>query len=1442
MIEKIIAYSIKNKFIIALGLFGMIGWGIYSIANLPIDAVPDITNNQVQIITISPTLAAQEVEQFVSYPVELAMQNLPGVDEIRSISRFGLSVVTVVFEDKMGTYLPRQLVSEKLVTVKGEIPEGFGDPEMSPITTGLGEIYQYVLHASEGYEDKYSPMQLRTIQDWLVKRQLAGIAGLVEVNSFGGHLKQYEVGINPEKLRSINVTIAEVFTALERNNENTGGSYIEKGRNAYFIRGEGMVKNLEDIGNIVIRNVEGVPVYIRDIATVHLGMPPRFGAMTRNGEGEVTGGMVLMLKGANTEDVIGRVKERVKQIQKTLPEGVVIEPFIDRSKFIDKTIGTVTKNLLEGGFIVIFILVLLLGNLRAGLIVASVIPLAMLFAISMMRIFGVSANLMSMGAIDFGLVVDGAVIIVESVIFTITYKYGHLKRDLNTEERDAVTNNSAGKMMRSALFGQIIILIVYIPILSLSGIEGKMFNPMAMTVGFAIVGAIILCLTYVPMISALLLKKGDSEKKNISSYIMGAIQWAYTPIIKGALRFRAITLILVLSLFGVSLGVFSKMGGEFIPKLEEGDLAVNFIVKSGSSLTQTIETSTKLEKILLDNFPEVNEVLTRIGAAEIPTDPMPIESGDLFVLLKEKDEWVSADNMSDLVDMMKDKMSIIPGVNFEFSQPIELRFNELMTGVRSDIAIKIYGEDLTVLFENANKLNAMIQGIPGVGDTKVEQIVGLPQMLVTYRRNKLGQYGLNVEELNRLVKTAFAGEAAGVVFEGEKRFDLVVRLEEAYRQNIDNIKNLYITLPSGAQVPLNEVASVELKEGPMQISRDNAKRRIVVGVNVRNRDVETLVEEIQDRLESDLDLPAGYYITYGGQFENLKAAKSRLAFAVPLALVLIFVLLFITFNSVVQGLLIYTAIPLSAIGGIFALYFRDMPFSISAGIGFIALFGVAVLNGIVLIAYFNELESEGIKDIRERILRGTRVRLRPVIMTASVASLGFLPMALSASAGAEVQRPLATVVIGGLISATILTLVVLPVLYSIVAGWKARRMARKSIAAGIIAVLVSLGGNDVIAQTQPISIDSALQNAMRNHPVIKAADYQLQSQTALRKSAFVLPNTNIYYEGTALGKENSNLQHDFGINQSISLPKVYKSRNELQEQIIGLSGTNREITTKFLTREVKLAYYNLLALQQKEKVYDFLEGMYQEFNELADFRYQTGETNLLEKVSIENTYQELSVIRNQATLLTEQASNNLQLLLKLDYAPSAEEDTLRRLTIDTIGRRLTDHPVARYYQKLQSVVQAQQEVERSNLLPDFNAGYAYQTFDRVGGFSGVTVGVGIPLSQKSLRKRIDAAEIREMAVQSQYDGQLLMLEQELNLYLQRMQQLDAALLFYEQQGQQLASEILRSAQLNYGAGEVGYIEYLQGLQQVLNLRIGYFENLQNYNMAVIQVNYLLEEN
>ncbi|MEO5675415.1 MAG: CusA/CzcA family heavy metal efflux RND transporter [Chitinophagales bacterium] len=1051
MIDQIIAFSIKNKLVIGLLTLLLTGFGIYSLSRLSVDALPDITTNQVNIITWSPSLAAQEVEQFITFPIEQTMANLQRVTEVRSISRFGLSVVTVVFNDDVDSYFARQLVGEKLSVSSKDIPEKFGKPEIAPNTTGLGEIYQYVLHTKPGFEEKYNAMDLRTIQDWIVRRQLMGVKGVADISSLGGQLKQYDVSLNPDKLRSMNITITEVFEALQKNNNSTGGSYIEKGPSLYFIRAEGLVKTVSDIENIVVKNTDGMPVLIRDIAVVQFTAANRYGALTRNGEGEVTGGIVLMMKGENSKDVIANVKKRITQIEKSLPEGVTIEPFIDRSRLIGKTTSTVSRNLIEGALIVVFVLVLLLGNFRAGLIVASVIPLSMLFAVIMMNIFGITANLMSMGALDFGLIVDGAVIIVESVLH-------HLHSDfkssiLTKKEMDAEIEKTSVKIIRPAVFGVIIILIVYLPILTLVGIEGKMFRPMAQTVGFALIGALLLSLTYVPMMSAAFISRNIKDKITIADKIIHAIQQLYEPVLRMALRFRKTTIALAAGLLAISIFIFMSLGGEFIPTLQEGDFAVEARIMQGSSVNQTIRTFTQVEQILKAQFPEVVQVVSKIGTGEIPTDPMPIETGDIMIILRDRKQWTSAATQEELAEKMEDALKAVPGFSGEFQQPIQMRFNEMIAGIKSDVAIKIFGEDLTILNQKANETQVLIKNIGGIASIKVEQVTGMPEIVVSYNRGRMAQYGLNVDDLNATVNTAFAGASAGIVYEGEKRFDLIVKLDAEHRNDIESVRNLFIPIDNGSQITLEQVADVTFKAGPVEISREDAQRRIYVGLNTRGRDVQSVVNDISSVLDARLKLPPGYYITYGGQFQNLQEATKRLSIALPVALFLILLMLFFTFRSLSETLIIFTAIPFSAIGGILALWLRGMNFSISAGVGFIALFGVAVLNGIVLISYFNRLNTQADENIIQIIIKGTRARLRPVIATAAVASLGFLPMALSNSPGSEVQKPLATVVIGGLISSTLLTLIVLPVLYSF---FNRRVRINKVLLSGFLLVIVFL--------------------------------------------------------------------------------------------------------------------------------------------------------------------------------------------------------------------------------------------------------------------------------------------------------------------------------------------------------------------------------------------------
>ena len=1032
MLDNLIKFSLKNKLIILLLVGFIVAFGIYSLFKIPIGAVPDVTNNQVQVITTSRNLSTEDIEKFITYPIELEMANLPGVKEIRSISKFGLSVVTIVFEDNLGTYLPRQLIAEKIAVASERIPKSFGTPQMGPITTGLGEIFQYILDVEPEYQGRYSSMDLRTIQDWIVKRQLSGIPGVVEINTWGGYLKQYEVAINPKKLMAMDISISEIYTALEKNNGIAGGGYIEKDNTSYFIRGEGLLKHINDIENIVIKSQPN-PIFLRDVAKVSYGYATRFGAITGNGEGEKVLGQIMMLKDENSKQVIDAVKERVSEIQKSLPKGVFINGFLDRSELIDRTTYTVSENLIIGSLIVVFVVVLILGNLRSGFVVASVIPLSLLFAISLMALFKIDANLMSLGAIDFGIIIDGAVIVVEFIAFTIVQKSSKLEgvgRKERQEKINVITFNSASKMMNSAIFGQLIILIVFIPILSLKGVEGKMFTPMAITFSFALIGAMILCLTYIPVISSLVLRPHHQKKKNISDRLIDGLKKFYQPILHWALSNKKTVVTSSAILLVVSLVMFSRLGAEFVPTLDEGDFVIQPVLKTGTSLKKTIEITTAIEKILLDKFEEVEQVVSRIGAAEVPTDPMSMEESDIIIRLKPKDQWVNASSKNELASKFEEALAVIPDIELEFTQPIEMRFNELITGVRADIAIKVFGEDLNTLASIAEQIKLSIQEVEGASDITVEKTEGLPQMSVQFDRNKIARYGMNIADVNRIITMGFSGDVVGDIYEGEKRFDLTLRFDRTSEKSIQDLQNMYVDTPSGKKVPLREVAKVTYSQGPAKISRDDTKRRVVVGVNVRNKDLQTVVNDIQEIINNEIKIPTGYTIEYGGQFENLNEAKDRLYVAVPIALALIFLLLFFAFGSIKEAALVYSAIPLSAVGGILLLWIRGLPFSISAGIGFIALFGIAVLNGIVLVEHFKSLKKEGDIKLKEVVIRGTLERLRPVLLTALAASLGFLPMAVSTSAGAEVQRPLATVVIGGLISATILTLLVLPVLYA----------------------------------------------------------------------------------------------------------------------------------------------------------------------------------------------------------------------------------------------------------------------------------------------------------------------------------------------------------------------------------------------------------------------------
>jgi heavy metal efflux system protein len=1454
VLDKIIKFSIKNKLIIGVMTLLLIIWGVWSATKLPIDAVPDITNNQVQIITVCPTLAGQEVEQLVTFPIEQSIANIPNLEEVRSISRFGLSVITVVFKDEVNIYFARQLLNEKLKQAEESIPKGIGKPELAPVSTGLGDIYQYIVHPTKGNENKYTAKDLRTMQDWIVRRQLNGTPGIAEVNSFGGELKQYEVSVNPNRLKAMGVSIPDIFKALEKNNQNTGGAYIDKKPNAYFIRGIGLVTSLEDVKNIVVKTTGSIPIFIKDVAEVKFGKAIRYGAMTFNGEVDAVGGVVMMLKGENSNEVVQRIKAKIPTIQKSLPSDVIIEPYLDRSDLVARAISTVEKNLIEGALIVIFVLVLFLGNFRAGLIVASAIPLSMLFALGLMNVFGVSANLMSLGAIDFGLIVDGAVIIVEATLHHLGVKKSMNK--LTQTEMDNEVFVSASKIRSSAAFGEIIILIVYIPILSLIGIEGKMFRPMAQTVGFAILGALILSLTYIPMMCALFLPKLVSHKKTFSDKMMDFFQRIYQPLLQKAIQIKYWLVGGTVTLFVVSLIVFSRMGGEFIPTLAEGDFAFHCILPQGSSLSQSLETSMQASRIV-KQFDEVKMVVGKTGAAEVPTDPMPPEATDLMIILKPQKEWKSAKTYDQLADEFSEKLEAIPGVFFEKSQPIQMRFNELMTGIRQDVAVKIFGENMDTLSTYANKVSNAIQSVQGATAPMVERVSGLPQINIEYDRLRLANYGLTVEDVNDIVSTAFAGKSTGVVFENERKFDLVVRLDSTYRSSIDDVSNLMIPTNTGNQIPLAQVANINFKVGPAQISREAGKRRIVVGFNVKGRDVQSVVNEIQQKLSTQVKLPSGYYFTYGGTFENLQEASKRLMIAVPISLLLIFVLLYFTFRSFKQASLIFTAIPMSAIGGVFALLFRSMPFSISAGIGFIALFGVAVLNGIVLIGTFNQLQKEGITDVIKRVIEGTKIRLRPVLMTATVASLGFLPMALSSSAGAEVQKPLATVVIGGLITATFLTLFVLPLLYIIfntkISLKRKPKMKNITTATTLLFLMFAINTN---AQTvKQISIEEAINLAIQNNQSVRASSIDIQATETLRKTANELPKLDF---NTQLGQYNSiKFDNAFQLSQTIPFPTLFGTKKQLINAEVKAKQIQQQLTIYEIKNQVRSLYYQIEYLQYNKQKLQSLDSLYNEFIRVANLRYKTGDTKKIEISTAETKKGEINLLAQQNQVYLQNAYQSLKTLLNTTASIEVAVNTsYTPLAVSTLidSNAIAKHPLLQsIYQNMQ-IAEQTKNVVKAQGLPDFKIGYSNQSligFQNINGvdkyfgagnrFNVVNIGVAIPLTFGATKARIKSLDYQKQSLQTQaqYQSNLLntQLQNALNQYQQDVQQYS----YYKIQALPNADDIVKAAQLGYRTGDITYVEYLYALQTATDIQLKYLQSIQQINQTVVNINSIINK-
>lgn len=1411
-------------------LFLLIG-GIYSMLTLPIDAVPDITNNQVQIVTVSPTLAPQEVEQLITMPVEIAMSNIMNVTEIRSVSRFGLSVVTVVFKENVPTLDARQLVNEQIQTVSGEIPSELGAPELMPITTGLGEIYQYVLKVAPGYEDKYDAMELRTIQDWIVKRQLSGIPGIVEINSFGGYLKQYEVAVDPDVLFSLNITIGEVFEALNKNNQNTGGSYIEKVNRAYYIRSEGMINRIKDIEQIVVANRNGIPIHISDIGAVRFGAPKRFGAMTMDGEGECVGGIAMMLKGANANVVTGELEKRVEKIQKILPEGVSIEPYLNRSALVNRNISTVIHNLIEGAIIVFIVLIIFLGNVRAGLIVASVIPLAMLFAFIMMRLFNVSANLMSLGAIDFGIVVDGSIVILEGIL---AHLYGRQfrGRTLSAEEMDTEVEKGASGVVRSATFAVFIILIVFFPLLTLTGIEGKYFTPMAKTLVFCIIGALLLSLTYVPMMASLFLKHHIVTKPTFADRFFERLNELYSKALHVCLKFKWGTVAAAFAALAFSLFLFTRLGAEFIPTLDEGDFAMQMTLPAGSSLSESIAVSDEAEKVLKEKFPEIKHVVAKIGTAEVPTDPMAVEDADVMIIMKPFKEWTSASSRAEMVEKMKEALEpLSERAEFNFSQPIQLRFNELMTGAKADIAVKLYGEDTHELYEKAKEAAKYVEQVPGASDVIVEQTMGLPQLVVKYNRGKIARYGINIEELNTIIRTAYAGEASGVVFENERRFDLVVRLDQEKVADL-NLDKLFVRSGEGIQIPVSEVATIDLVNGPLQINRDATKRRIVIGVNVRGADIQQVVQEIQKTLDRNIKLKPGYYFDYGGQFENLQNAINTLLIVVPVALMLILLLLFFAFKNVTYTLVVFSTVPLSLIGGILALWLRGLPFSISAGVGFIALFGVAVLNGILMINHFNDIHKQTMYPLSTNrvIARGTPHLLRPVFLTGLVASLGFVPMAVATSAGAEVQRPLATVVIGGLIVSTVLTLLVIPVFYKIVgsaAVWKRAYSGKKFF----FLLLLALLPIPMKAQ-QVVTLEQAIELAKQNHPRLKTAAAAVRQAKAGRGEVLELAPTEFGY---SWGQLNGEIKKDkqWEVNQNLGslLTPFYK--NVLVNRQIATGTFYHRIVEKEVVAEVKRAWAYYLYAYNLRSLYNDQNQWAEELQRIGELRYQQGEITLLEKNMAATMAADL---KNRLFQSQEEEKLALARLNWACYAgqPIVPADTALVQFPADIETPTYSEAHLKYFQSQAGEAKAQLNVERSRFFPELSLGYVRQDILPLKGLNSWMVGVSFPIYFLPRHSKVKQAKATAFIARTEAEANTRNLYNKVSEAIANLRRQSESLHYYTSSALKEADELMKVAALQLRHSETDITEFIQAVNVARDIRRGYIETVYQYNIAALE--------
>lgn len=1415
MIERIISFSIKNKIITIIGILFLIIAGLYSLLKIPLDAVPDITNNQVQIVTVSPSLAPQEVEKLITYPLEISLANIPNTVEIRSISKYGLSVITVVFEECVPTMLARQYVNEQISVVKNEIPQDLGSPELMPITTGLGEIYQYSLVVDDEHKNKYNLLELRNIQDWIVKRELSGTKGVIEVSSFGGYVKQYEITIDPDKLNAYKLTLSEVFDAISMNNANSGSGYIEKNTEVYYIRIEGLANNFEELKKINIKTVEGTPLYLGDIASINFNSPKRYGAMTKDGEGEIVGGIALMLKGANSYETINNIKDKVDIINKSLPEGVKIEPYLERTFLIDKTIATVSKNLIEGGLIVIFILVLLLGNYRGGIIVASVIPLSMLFALLFMNLFGVSANLMSLGAIDFGIIIDGAVIIVEGILST--FHNSKLNRIITKDEKEDLIKKSASKIYKSAFFGVMIILIVFVPILSLDGIEGKMFKPMAQTLIFAITGSLILSITYVPMVSSLFLSNNLEYKENFSDKIIKFLQNIYKATLTFAFKIKSIVVVSAVILLMFAFYLFSLIGAEFLPQLEEGDLAMQMTLEPGTSLTESINKSTQIEKVLLSHFPEVKSVVSKIGTAEIPTDPMSIESADIMVLLKDKEEWESAKTREDLVSKMSKELEIVFGATIEFSQPIQLRFNELMTGSKSDVAIQVFGDNLEELKNLAEEISSLIANVEGANDIKAEVTEGLKIINIKYDREKISRMGVNIDEVNNIIKTFYLGTDAGYVIENDRKYDLVVRSEMKNDTEID-LNKIFVRNYLYELIPVSTFANLEYIDSPILISRDQTKRRISVGVNIRGRDTESVIEDIQKLIDENIKLPPAYYIKYGGQFENLQSAKNRLFIVLPLALAFIFAMLYFAFNSVKSTVIIFTAIPFSVIGGIVALFIRDMPFSISAGIGFIALFGISVLNGIVLLSHFEEKKKLGL-PLEQLIFEGALSRLRPVIMTALVAALGFIPMALSTGLGAEVQKPLATVVIGGLISSTILTLILLPIFYYYFYN-KKTKINMSALTILILPFLFNITySQDVLSKEEVIS------KAIENSNFKMNLDLQVKQSKEYKRITNPMGDLNIQSN-----LMDNNSETEFQAVQNFNNIFAISNSSDLAKNYVDLAEANSYIKLKEFIKEIEDKYAEWKFLYSQSVILDTLilrnnivlsnAKLKHEKKSISDIDLNIIKSNHLNLQNQMNKIKiEYNAIRAEILSLIKLENNNLN--PKIDYKG-----------FDSKQNSELDYRLLEFYENKIKEAQYQSKIHDKSKYPDFGIGYMHRNFPNSINSNGLAISLSFPLFNNSYKTERNQTLIQSEIYQNEYNQLKLELTNKLSQLINSYNYLE------ENETDFDFENSMNALYKNLELGNISNFEFYQTLHTFIQAKLSLLEIDKNKELLLNQINFL----